>query len=188
MAIPPRLNIRAAGSRSPRPERLRNRFSRALLDELIDGANLATSANPGSRTCPQDAAINRFKISVYNTVRNLFANGHQNRLKTLVDSLPGQPRSVDFDRNPFHWALFAIIKSEEVDEPIGWDMNNIGWQLLHAYNHHIEPELLIGFLYQTAASSPSKQRKIKKVGESFREPWLAEYQEKIAPSLPMRLR
>ena len=153
---------------------------RALSERLIEGALEAIAVNAGSVTCPQESASSRLKIFVYAQVRRLFADDRQDDLQRLVLSYDTPPRTITFDRNPYYWALFSIYKSDEISGLTSNSINVISWQLLHAHNHEIEPELLIGFIYQTAASGSLKQAEIKRIGQSFREEWFSTYRHKIA--------
>ena len=153
----------------------------------MDAAGEALSANEGDKPAPQDVRANRFKVAVYREVRRLFEVGRQNEIKQIVDN--DARKTIGFDRNPFNWALQALSQSGEFDDDLTSNKINIlGWQLLHAFRHHIEPEMLIGFLYQTAASSPRKLSLIKRSGAPYLEPWLAEYERRIRASLPARLK
>lgn len=161
-----------------------------MQDRFVEAANAAWSINPARETCPQDRAGNLFKIAIYGEVRRLFAEGNQREIEQLfIHYADDRRKAVSFNSNPYNWILDALRHSGELDQELtADDVNAIGWQLMHAHNHHIDPALLIGFLYQTAASGPKKRGLIKAVGATYHEPWLEDYEQRLLLGLPERLR
>jgi hypothetical protein len=180
-------NRRLTGAQR-RPPRL-GRSSQLLLDSLVDAANAALRVNPDEKPAPQDIPANRFKIAVYREVRQLIIDGRQKTIVALVSYGEDERKLINFDQNPFNWALSAIEQSGELREPLSKNkVNLLGWQLMHAFRHQVPPELLIGFLYQTASSSPRKQKLIKDTGNIYREKWLDSYSQSLKVLYPPRLK
>lgn len=140
--------------------------------DLIGALDKIKAVNPARRPSPQETTSNLFKVAVYRYVREWIRSDRTRRIKSFCGNRDDGRKTIKFEHNQFNWVLTAL---REVGV-FGFDLtpskiNSIGWQLLHAHRHNIEPDLLVGFLYQTSASSALKQKEIKKPGNVFYEPW-----------------
>ncbi len=152
-------------------------------EKAIEPVDEACSVNPGASTCPQDRRTSLIKIAIYRMVRELRSKKRLSLIESIVGFLEYEPKVIKFDANPFHWAIYAIDRNEELyrkpgrrtkssmldigEEP----MNRLAYQLLYADRHEVPPELLIGFIYQTASSTRAK----KNIRNNSHEPWLTSY-------------
>ena len=140
--------------------------------DLIEAVGDIQAPNPASEPAPQDTASSKFKTIVYKYVRDWITTNRSSRIKSFCYDLKDGRKTIEFEDNQFNWVLHALYKEGEGKKFLSPSkINSLGWQLLHAYRHEIDPNLLIGFLYQTSASSSWKQKKIKNKGAVFYEPW-----------------
>ncbi len=158
---------------------------------LTDAVEQALALPPEVRSSIEtDTAL--FKAAVYAVVRDYFVQGHEDLIRRFVEYLPTPHPQIGFNENPFLWAIYAFrYDNAGLRDYLNlspFKINNVSWQLLHAFRHRVEPELLMGFLYQTAASTKDKQEKIKKRGTVFYEPWYDNYRVRTESGPPPRLR
>jgi hypothetical protein len=150
-------------------------LAKGLRDDWFDRigpVEAAASTNPAVAQDPQGRRLSQIKIAVYTLVRDLRQQRRLNLIQKIVWSLDREPTTITFDANPFHWALYALkYGPAELLDTRDDELNRIGYELIHADRHGIEPELLIGFIYQTASSTTHKQKLIK---NGVLEPWLSQ--------------
>jgi hypothetical protein len=157
-----------------REARARRSYS-DLLESFADAAELAAARADNDATRPQEKGSNLLKVAIYREVWRLFREGRQRRLQLMSEGYDLGDKTIDFDRNPFSWILPVLKKEGHLNKFVGSSIANLSWQLTHALRHDIAPDLLIGFLYQTSASSPDKQKLIKRRGLIFYEEWIRDY-------------
>jgi len=102
------------------------------------------------------------KREVYRFVITNFTPRTIGRLERVLDPLIERSREIrlGFTDNNLHWILLAL-SSEEISIRAS-EINKYSKQLLYALRHRIDPDLLIGFLYQTG--SPEQ------IAEKVRDP------------------
>jgi len=155
--------------------RARRDYNNPIFD-LIEEAGDALRGDPTRPKCPQYEPKNVFKTLVYNKVREWLRNGRDAQVKSYCYNRQVGSKRISFERNPFNWVLQALHETKDFKGILyESNVNAIGWQLMHAHRHNIDPALLVGFLYQTAASSAWKQKEIKSTGDPLIEPWFKEY-------------
>lgn len=155
---------------------------RQSWERLLAAANQAFESGTAAKTAPQDRPMSRFKTTVYEQVLLLVSQGRVNHIRGFVLSGPYAPAKFDIKDNPFHWALFALSKSAELDRKVtDKAVNEIGLQLLYASRHRVPPELLIGFIYQTQMTSSSKQKRVRD-DPHWREDWSDSYRQRTSPA------
>lgn len=146
---------RKSGSRAKRgPKRLPDQ----QVDEAWEafeqdlGRKLAISRGLVEELAPFDQPAGILKRLVYSFVRTRLACGDGKKLDYLLwYKRKGEQRAhrISFEDNPFHWVLSAIpFEISELTRP---SLSKVGRQLIYAHRHDIEPELLVGFLYQSGS-------------------------------------
>lgn len=150
----------AAKSRFPKiSNRKRNPYKRAP-DPRVEGdwedlesdlrRDLPASRNPTGKLAPFERPEAVLKRYVYRFVREHLEAGDGAKLEYLLGYLRSaeqRAHRIAFETNPFHWALSAIpIELSELKRPA---LTKVGRQLLYAHRHDVDPDLLIGFLYQS---------------------------------------
>lgn len=124
---------------------------------------------------PYDQPEATLKRHVYKFAREQLASGNDKKLAYLLwYKRAGEQRAhrISFQENPFHWVLSAIHPQiSELDRP---SLSKIGRQLLYAHRHDIDPDLLVGFLYQSG-SPDVISKKAKALNK--REQWYLDRQK-----------
>lgn len=120
----------------------------------------------GEKLAPYDSPDGVLKRGAYGFVRSKLKAGQGRLLDDVLDNVrtaalgkrrksakKAEPakqiriRQKAFSENPFHYALREL--PSKIKQFRGDDLNRYGRQMLYAYRHEIEPDLLIGFLAQT---------------------------------------
>lgn len=111
---------------------------------------LPLSRYPTGKLTPFERPEAILKRYVYRFVREHLEAGDGAKLEYLLGykrSAEQRAHRIAFEANPFHWALSAIPSQlSELKRPA---LTKVGRQLLYAHRHDIDPDLLIGFLYQS---------------------------------------
>lgn len=119
---------------------------------------------------PSDTRSGRLRSFVYRFVRRLKRRNRLGIIARVVYGLDFEPNKVDFATNPYYWALYAFENEEKLGITIK-DMSRFSIQMLYAERHDIEPELLVGFIYQQGNDNALAG----KVASGQVEAWLAPY-------------
>lgn len=188
---------RAFTVRSDRPrlsgsgddQRVLGPANEAFLERLTQAAGRTFAPSLHEAEAPQNSDLSRIKIAVYRTVRELFEQGQEAKISKLLEAIGYRRKTISFEQNPYNWCL-QILKSKTklLNRIEASTLNSIGWQLMHAHNHEIDHDMLIGFIYQTASTSLWKQKLIKRPGQIFYEPWFSEYKKRLVSAQPERTR
>ncbi len=117
---------------------------------------------------PYDKPESILKREVYRFTMRYLTDQNSGRLEDVLEANIPIERTlrVKFSENPFHRMLLAL-RSEGLDiEP--FEITRYSSQLLYAQRHDIDPDLLIGFLYQTGSPDEIRKRVMR---QKYWEPW-----------------
>jgi hypothetical protein len=108
------------------------------------------------------------KREVYRFVKDNFTPSTIHKLEKVVDDLIDDYREMrtGFSDNFFHWVFLALASERIVLKP--YEITRYSRQLLYALRHGVDPDLLVGFLYQTGSPDEIGKRALDK---KRREEW-----------------
>ncbi len=119
---------------------------------------------------PSDTRSGRLRWFVYSFVRRLKQRNRLGIITGVVYGLDFEPTKISFKANPYYWALYAFENVEKLSISAK-DMSRFSLQMLYAERHNIDPELLVGFIYQQGNDNDLAY----KVASGYIEPLLAPY-------------
>ena len=134
-------------------------------------ALISTRPKGRSESPPWDNWSGRIRAHIYALVRRYRVQGRLKIIRQLVSGLVNEPLKVSFHANPFYWALYAARNDADLTILSYKDISRFAAQMLYADRHDIDPELLIGFIYQQGGEDALK----RKLDQGASEPWLADY-------------
>jgi hypothetical protein len=151
-------------------------FKVSVRDAITKIVNLPQ----GTKLVPFERANSVLKRMVYEFVNEHRKTKRDKHIESSIANDPNEWRGlwVKFEDNPFHWVLFGlkdhvvIFDKFEISKS---DITRFGRQLSYADRHHIAPQHLIGFLFQTGTISEICQKEASR--PMIFEQWFKEIQE-----------
>ena len=133
------------GTRGGTPYRGLSRAAEHIVAEWLRRKNL-----PG--LTPYESALGYLKRECYRVVRHV-VDAERSQLFEQVIRLEGRSLSakVKIGENPFHYGLRALFSDDSVISAPDRSVYSV--QMMYAYRHGIEAEMLIGFIYQSGSST-----------------------------------
>ncbi|WP_147367064.1 hypothetical protein [Aurantiacibacter zhengii] len=122
--------------------------------------------SPKKGPTPFESRWGSFKRQAYRLIRNTKSSqGGHKVIKSIVRSEDRIPAYLLYKGNEFHWGLLAIDPHGVVLD--AKRLSLISRQLKYADNHDVPAHYLVGFLYQSGASTSTA----KKLALGACEPW-----------------
>ena len=150
-----RSGARSRGRRpvslTAREEQLKREWD-ALIEPIID----AWRVRPETGVAPYDQKANYLRREVYRVIRKL--DGRSEGRAIIEAAVRGhcgsEPTRVSMAQNLFFWGLKAIAARITLEPD---RVSRLAKEMLYAFRHEIEPDLLIGFILQTGAARIHKK-------------------------------
>lgn len=117
---------------------------------------------------PQDKRFGILKTAAYTLVRERQYNRRvMLNLERHTEYLSESNHSTTFTENPYFWVLSALNSELKLGLSIQ-SISKFSKELRYAEIHHVEPEFLVGFIYQVG----TKETIAQKLREGKTELWL----------------
>jgi hypothetical protein len=121
---------------------------------------------PKKGLSPYESRWGYFKRESYRLIRSTKSQpGGHNAMKSIVTMEDRDPPRIFYRGNEFYYGLIAIDPHHDVLDDKRLSL--IARQLAYADLHEVPPHYLVGFLYQSGASTEIS----KKLKARAREPW-----------------
>ncbi len=154
------LRRKKPASLTPRDERLKERW-----DQRVDPVIAEWRKRPTKGVSPYDQKENYLRREIYRIICNLRSRAEGKAIlgAAVLGHCGKEPTRLTVSQNPFFWGLKALaarigLKPDRI--------SRLSKEMLYAWRHDIEPDLLIGFILQTGAA------RIYEKSETEVEPWL----------------
>lgn len=133
-------------SLTPRDERLKSKW-----DALIDPILAEWRIRPDKGVAPYDQKANYLRREIYRVIWNLRQRSEGKAVieAAVLGHCNRMPTRLTLTQNPFFWGLKAA--ADRFD--LGPDrVSRLAKEMLYAWRHQVQPDLLIGFILQTGAA------------------------------------
>lgn len=160
----PRTAVRRALPRGPHLPR----HAQTMWDEAMAELAAKLQGRPRDRRglSPYDNRSGTIRRYIYRLVRSYRRSRQLNIIKKVVHSLHNEPLKVPFNANPFYWALYAAKQDDDIDLT-DQEVSRYATQMVYADKHRVEPEFLIGFVYQQGNHADLAQKLRDGLTEEF---------------------
>ncbi len=136
----------------------------AAADVLAEHKALSDTDAPPPPS-PFEAPEGYLKRACFQVIQEFRKANAHHAIKKLANYAGRDRRQLTYTDNPFYWGLLAIDPAFSAIEE--GSLSLYAKQLLHAANHKVPPEHLVGFIYQSGSQSALK-RKVR-IGEREEE-------------------
>lgn len=115
---------------------------------------------------PYDNRSGTIRRYMYRLVRGYRISSNLGIIQKVVRSLQNEPLQVPFKDNPFYWALYAAKHDGEIDLT-DKEVSRYAAQMMYADRHRVDPDYLVGFVYQQGSHADLAQKLRDGLTEEF---------------------